>query len=79
MPATGESGFDLYCWDEQSQSFRWLALWTPAGSKHPWPTAGAGSLTGPALLPALEGGKTREFILYLPLYNGVKYGQSTGW
>ena len=73
MPATGESGFDLYCWDEGSESYRWLALWTPAGHSHPWPTAASGSLTGAALLPALESGATREFVLYLPLYNGVEF------
>ena len=73
MPASGESGFDLYCFDPSSKSYRWLALWTPAGHAHPWPTAATGTLTGSAPLPALEGGATREFILYLPLYNGVKY------
>ena len=73
MPATGESGFDLYCWDDESQSYRWLALWTPAGHAHPWPTAATGELTVGAPLPALAGGATREFILYLPLYNGVEY------
>ena len=26
-----------------------------------------------ALLPALESGATREFVLYLPLYNGVEF------
>lgn len=73
MPATGESGFDLYCFDEQSKTFRWLALWSPAGHAHPWPTAASGTLTGAAPLPPLPNGHEREFILYLPLYNGVKY------
>jgi hypothetical protein len=89
MPATGESGFDLYCWDGHSRSFRWLALWTPAGHAHPWPVSASGSLTGAAPLPpvlhrtagsastagsaAAAATTTREFILYLPLYNGVKY------
>eukprot|EP01050_Picozoa_sp_SAG11_P006387 SAG11_NODE_493_length_8965_cov_4.112339_4_plen_804_part_00 len=73
MPATGASGFDLYCWDDASQSYRWLALWTPAAHQHPWPTAASGSLSGDAPLPALEGGAAREFVLYLPLYNGVEY------
>ena len=67
MPATGESVFDLYCWDERSKSFRWIALWTPAGHAHPWLAATSGPLTGSAPLPALEGGAPHEFILYLPL------------
>ena len=71
MPATGQSGFDLYCWDGVSHTYRWVALWTPAAHGHPWPTSGSGSLTGSAPMPALTGSSTREFILYLPLYNGV--------
>lgn len=90
MPATGESGFDLYCWDNASQSYRWVALWTTAAASHSainrpasnnatrgehqqWPTTATGSLTGVAPLPALEAGASREFILYLPLYNGVEH------
>jgi hypothetical protein len=72
MPATGESGFDLYCWDAGSRSYRWLALWTTARSR-PWSASGSGSLTGAVPLPALAAGATREFILYLPLYNGVAH------
>ena len=74
MPASGESGFDLYCFDPGSGVYRWVAQWTP-----PW-AAGArtSNLTGPALLPALlptatGGPATRDFILYLPLYNGVHH------
>eukprot|EP00729_Bicosta_minor_P027345 gene27345-27024_t len=66
MPATGESGFDLYCWDGGSKSYRWVALWTPA-----WHTAEVSSLTGAAPLPALEAQDDREYVLYMPLYNGV--------
>ena len=62
MPATGESGFDLYCFDELSKTFRWLALWSPAGHAHPWPTAASGSLTGAAPLPPLPSRQEREFL-----------------
>ena len=63
------AGFDLYCWDGGSKSYRWVALWTPA-----WHTAGVSSLTGAAPLPELaRDDNPREFILYLPLYNGVQY------
>jgi len=48
-------------------------VWTPAGNAQPWPTAATGALTGPVALPALASGATREFILYLPLYNGVEH------
>ena len=72
-PKRTRAGFDLYCWDDASQSYRWLALWTPAGHARPWPIAAYGELTGGAPLPALTAGATREFVLYLPLYNGVKY------
>ena len=74
MPATGESGFDLYCWDVHTLQFRWLSLWTTADHHAtPWPVASSGSLIGTAELPPLESNFTREFLLYLPLYNGVRY------
>ena len=58
MPATGVSGLDLYVRDAQN---RWL--WLANGR----PTAQTNSAV---LASGLEVGK-REFLLYLPLYNGV--------
>jgi hypothetical protein len=58
MPATGVSGVDLYVRDEEG-TWRWLAC--------PRPTRREMTATLISDLP--EG--TREYRLYLPLYNGV--------
>lgn len=60
MPATGVSGLDLYVKDAGG-TWRWLATGRP--TKFP-----VNSATLAKNLP--EG--TREYLLYLPLYNGVK-------
>ncbi len=57
VPATGVSGLDLYV--KQEGRWRWLAVGFPKEQTTRVPLA--------AGLPAVE----REFILYLPLYNGV--------
>ena len=59
MPATGVSGLDLYAFDDQSKRWLWVGCTQP-GSKD-------GEKT---LIQEMER-KTRDFILYLPLYNGV--------
>lgn len=59
MPATGVSGLDLYVKTEAGR-WRWLAVGRPTR----FPT---NSVTLVSSLP--EG--DREFLLYLPLYNGV--------
>lgn len=59
MPATGVSGLDLYVRTE-SGGWHWLAVGVPMGE-----TTTTTHIEG--LLP----GK-RDYILYLPLYNGVK-------
>jgi lysophospholipase L1-like esterase len=58
MPATGVSGLDLYVRDERGV-WRWLAVGRPKGKVNALAVDG---------LPA---GRSREFLLYLPLYNGV--------
>lgn len=58
MPATGVSGLDLYVRDEQGQ-WRWLANGRPGGKT-----------TTSVLVDGLEK-KERDYLLYLPLYNGV--------
>lgn len=60
MPATGVSGLDLYARDD-SGAWRWLAVGQPieAGRSHTARLAGG--------LPE----ERREYLLYLPLYNGV--------
>jgi hypothetical protein len=58
MPATGVSGVDLYVRDE-ANSWRWLACGRPSAQTN--------SLQLVSGIP--EG--TREYMLYLPLYNGV--------
>lgn len=60
MPATGVSGLDLYVKTESGR-WRWLSVGRP--TKYP---ANSGEL-----VKDLPGGK-REYILYLPLYNGVR-------
>lgn len=58
MPATGVSGLDLYVKTENGQ-WRWLA--------NARPTAQTNTATLYSGIPA----GTREYLLYLPLYNGV--------
>ena len=60
MPATGVSGLDLYVKDA-SGTWKWLAVGRP--TKFPINLA--------TLVKDIPEG-TREYILYLPLYNGVK-------
>lgn len=59
MPATGVSGLDLYARTGQGQ-WRWLAVGVP----QTFPTSQVQLVAG---LPAGR----REYLLYLPLYNGV--------
>ncbi len=61
MPATGVSGLDLYV-RGPSGRWRWLSVAKP--TKAPTNTA--------RLVTGLPEGKKREFLLYYPLYNGVK-------
>ncbi|GAB4151551.1 MAG: SGNH/GDSL hydrolase family protein [Planctomycetaceae bacterium] len=58
MPATGVSGLDLYVKTEKGQ-WRWLAVGRP--------TRQTNSVT---LVSGIPAGR-REYLLYLPLYNGV--------
>ena len=64
MPATGVSGLDLYAntktVDEAGGKFRWLAVGRP--------TAKSNSVK---LVSGIPKG-SREYMLYLPLYNGVE-------
>jgi len=60
MPATGVSGLDLYV-ETRPGKWRWLAVGRPAES--PVSTA--------RLVDGLPPG-TRNYLLYLPLYNGVR-------
>jgi hypothetical protein len=64
MPATGVSGLDLYAKtktvDEPGGTFRWLAVGRP--------TAKSNSVK---LVSGISKG-SREYVLYLPLYNGVE-------
>lgn len=63
MPATGVSGLDLYVRSDDG-FWRWLANGRP--------TAQTNEVTLVANLPPLRKGvASREFLLYLPLYNGV--------
>ena len=59
MPATGVSGLDLYAKTDQGQ-WRWLGTGVPAAH----PTSEGQLVSG---MPA----QLREYLLYLPLYNGV--------
>jgi hypothetical protein len=58
MPATGVSGLDLYVRADDGK-WRWLAVGRPAGKT-----------TKTRLVSGIPAGK-REYLLYLPLYNGV--------
>jgi len=64
MPATGVSGLDLYVntktVDDPSGEFRWLAVGRPSAKEN-----------SARLVSGIPNG-TREYILYLPLYNGVE-------
>lgn len=59
MPATGVSGLDLYVRDDHGH-WRWLANGRPAAQQN-----------NATLIEKLDP-KPREYLLYLPLYNGVK-------
>lgn len=59
MPATGVSGFDLYAFDDASNRWLWVAC-TQATKKEDEKT----------WISGMEA-KTRDFMVYLPLYNGV--------
>lgn len=68
MPATGVSGLDLYAKNDQGQ-WRWVSCGFPREQSN--------RITLVTGLP----GTAREFLLYLPLYNGVtevKIGVPTG-
>lgn len=58
MPATGVSGIDLYAKNDQGQ-WRWVTCGVPREQSN--------NITLVSGLP----GTSREFLLYLPLYNGV--------
>ncbi len=58
MPATGVSGVDLYVRDDAGK-WRWLACKPPEGES-----------TTVELVSGIEE-KDRDYLLYLPLYNGV--------
>ncbi len=58
MPATGVSGLDLYV--KHEGRWRWLAVGIPRGAT-----------TTATLVSGLPEGE-REYLLYLPLYNGVQ-------
>ena len=59
MPATGVSGLDLYVKTENGR-WQWVAVGQPRDSS-------TSTVTLVSRLPE----RTREFLLYLPLYNGV--------
>lgn len=59
MPATGVSGLDLYVRDDDG-AWRWVAIGRPT------------KVDNAAALVENIPAKSREWLLYLPLYNGVK-------
>ena len=59
MPATGVSGLDLYMRSPKDGTWRWLGSGRPS-AKDNTAVIGSGHATG-----------KNEFMLYLPLYNGV--------
>jgi len=68
MPATGVSGLDLYARDDQGH-WRWVAVGQPNEAKNT-----------KVLVKGLKAG-SREYMVYLPLYNGVsavEIGVSSG-
>ena len=62
MPATGVSGVDLYARDDAG-TFRWVGVTLPKAQ-----ATEKALVTGMAASP----GTLRPYLLYLPLYNGVK-------
>jgi hypothetical protein len=60
MPATGVSGLDLYVRD--ADQWRWIGLGRPAKT----------AVIHGTLVKGLPQGPKREFLLYLPLYNGIE-------
>ncbi|WP_406699809.1 SGNH/GDSL hydrolase family protein [Singulisphaera sp. Ch08] len=58
MPATGVSGLDLYARDDQGR-WRWLAMGEPTAMTN-----------SKVLAKGIKPG-SREYMIYLPLYNGV--------
>ena len=61
MPATGVSGVDLYALD--GATWRWVGVSRPASQKVQGKLASSLKPSGEAL---------RQFMLYLPLYNGIE-------
>ncbi len=59
MPATGVSGLDLYSFDEETKTWRWVAVTQPTKK-----TEEKNWISG------MEK-KEREYMAYLPLYNGI--------
>jgi len=59
MPATGVSGLDLYARDDRGQ-WRWVAVTRPTGKE-----------VKARLASGIAPGR-REYLVYLPLYNGVE-------
>ena len=59
MPATGVSGLDLYAFDEETKTWRWAAVTQPTKKteEKTW-------------ISGMEK-KEREYMAYLPLYNGI--------
>ncbi len=59
MPATGVSGFDLYAFDDVKNQWRWVSVTKPTKreDENVW-------------VEGMEK-KEREYMAYLPLYNGV--------
>ncbi|MFM9009452.1 MAG: SGNH/GDSL hydrolase family protein [Planctomycetota bacterium] len=62
MPATGVSGLDLYVRD--GRSWRWIGAGRPSGRSSETVLAKG--------IPAADGGQPRDYLLHLPLYNGVE-------
>lgn len=60
MPATGVSGLDLYVRDTNTQRVRWAAVARPEAT-----------VDNEEILLQEQPEQTREYFLYLPLYNGV--------
>ena len=60
MPATGVSGVDLYAWDTETQTWRWAACTQPSSREF-----------NGVLISGMEK-KSRDYMAYLPLYNGIE-------
>ena len=65
MAATGVSGIDAYIRDSESGQWRWAAVGRPQGA------AGKTSFST-RLVGGLPRGIERDFLVYLPLYNGIE-------